>query len=57
MPSSCCLPSQNWVLGAADAYAHYVTLPVGLWTLAAAIILAERSLPTASVHVPCRTPR
>ena len=35
------LPSQPWVLGAADAYAHYVTLPVGLWTLAATIILAE----------------
>ena len=33
--------------GAADAYAHYVTLPVSLWTLAAAIILAERSLPSA----------
>jgi hypothetical protein len=44
------LPSQPWVLGAADAYAHYVTLPVGLWTLAATIILAERSLPSASVH-------
>jgi hypothetical protein len=44
------LPSQGWVLGAADAYAHYVTLPVGLWTLAAVIILAERSLPAASVR-------
>ncbi len=46
------LPSQSWVLGAADAYSHYVTLPVGLWTLAAVITLAERSLPSASVHRP-----
>ena len=44
------LPSQSWVLSAADAYSHYVTLPIGLWTLAAVITLAERSLPTASVH-------
>ena len=44
------LPSQNWVLGAADSYAHYVTLPVGLWVLAAVITLAERSLPSAAVH-------
>jgi hypothetical protein len=44
------LPSQNWVLGAADSYAHYVTLPVGLWALAAVITLAERSLPSAEVH-------
>ncbi|MGP0062894.1 MAG: hypothetical protein ACLQGP_04730 [Isosphaeraceae bacterium] len=42
------LPTQTWVLGAADAYAHFATLPVGLWTLAALIVLAERSLPTAS---------
>jgi hypothetical protein len=44
------LPSQSWVLAAADAYAHYVTLPIGLWTLAAVVTLAERSLPSASVH-------
>jgi hypothetical protein len=44
------LPSQSWVLGASDAYAHYVTLPVGLWLLAAVIILAERSLPSAALH-------
>jgi hypothetical protein len=42
------LPAQTWVLGTADAYAHFATLPVGLWTLAALIELAERSLPTAS---------
>jgi hypothetical protein len=44
------LPSQNWVLGAADAYAHYVTLPVGLWLLAAVVALTERSLPFAEIH-------
>ncbi len=44
------LPSQPWVLAAADAYAHYATLPIGLWTLAATIMLAERSLPSASIH-------
>jgi hypothetical protein len=44
------LPSQSWVLGAADSYAHYVTLPVGLWLLAAVITLADRSLPSAEVH-------
>jgi hypothetical protein len=41
------LPSQSWVLFAADSYAHYATLPVGLWTLAALIALGERSLPAA----------
>ena len=44
------LPSQSWVLAAADSYAHFATLPVGLWTLAALIELAERSLPTASLR-------
>jgi hypothetical protein len=43
------LPSQSWVLPAADSYAHYVTLPVGLWTLAALIELGQRSLPIASL--------
>jgi hypothetical protein len=41
------LPAQGWVLFAADSYAHYATLPVGLWTLAALIELAQRSLPVA----------
>ncbi len=44
------LPAQSWVLGAADSYAHYVSLPVGLWTLAALIELAEHSLPSASLR-------
>ncbi|MDG3003515.1 hypothetical protein [Paludisphaera mucosa] len=41
------LPPAGWVLPAADAYAHYATFPVGLWTLSAFIHLAERTLPTA----------
>jgi hypothetical protein len=45
------LPAQSWVLNAADSYAHFATLPVGLWTLAALIELGQRSLPTATpVH-------
>ena len=38
------LPPAGWVLPAADSYSHYLTLPVGLWTAAALIDLAERSL-------------
>jgi hypothetical protein len=41
------LPPAGWVLPAADAYAHYASLPVGLWTLAALLQLGERSLPSA----------
>lgn len=41
------LPPAGWVLPAADAYAHYATLPVGLWTLAVFVALAERVLPVA----------
>jgi hypothetical protein len=43
------LPPAGWVLPAADSYAHYLTLPVGLWTLAALIEVTERSLPIACV--------
>lgn len=43
------LPVQTWVLAAADSYAHYATLPVGLLTLAALVELGERSLPLASL--------
>jgi hypothetical protein len=46
------LPAQSWVLGAADAYAHFATLPVGLWTLAALIELAARSLPMSTLAPP-----
>jgi hypothetical protein len=41
------LSPAGWVLPAVDAYAHYATFPVGLWTLAACIVLAERALPVA----------
>jgi hypothetical protein len=43
------LPAATWVLNAADSYAHYATLPVGLWTLAALVELGERSLPEAAL--------
>lgn len=43
------LPSSTWALNAADSYAHYATLPVGLLLLAALIELGERSLPPASL--------
>lgn len=49
------LPPAGWVLPAADSYAHYASLPIGLWTLAALVLLAERSLPTARLadsHAP-----
>jgi hypothetical protein len=42
------LPTQTWVLAAADSYAHYATLPVGVLTLAGLVELGERSLPTAA---------
>jgi hypothetical protein len=41
------LPPAGWVLPAADSYSHYLTLPVGLWTLSALIELAHRALPVA----------
>jgi hypothetical protein len=41
------LPPAGWVLPAADSYSHYLTLPVGLWTVAAMIDLMERSVPAA----------
>ncbi|MFO0891566.1 MAG: hypothetical protein U0790_20785 [Isosphaeraceae bacterium] len=43
------LPPAGWVLPAADSYSHYLTLPAGLWTLAALIELAQRSLPVAQL--------
>jgi hypothetical protein len=42
------LPTQAWVLAAADSYAHYATLPVGMLTLAGLVELGERSLPSAA---------
>lgn len=43
------MPPQTWVLSAADGYAHYATLPIGLLALAAFVELGERSLPTATL--------
>jgi hypothetical protein len=42
------LPTQTWVLAAADSYAHYATLPVGVLMLAGLVELGERSLPEAN---------
>ena len=41
------IPTQPWVLQAADAYAHYATLPVGLLLTAALVELGRRTLPQA----------
>jgi hypothetical protein len=43
------LPVSSWVLSAADGYAHYATLPVGLVTVAALVELGERALPRATL--------
>lgn len=42
-------PASTWLLTAADAYAHYATLPVGLVLLAAMVELGERALPVAAL--------
>ena len=44
-------PAAPWVLNAADSYAHYATLPIGLLLLSALVELGERSLPEASLAV------
>ena len=46
------LPASTWVLAAADGYAHYATLPVGLLLLAALVELGERTRPTATLAGP-----
>jgi len=42
------MPASTWALAAADSYAHYATLPIGLILLAALVELGERSLPPAT---------
>lgn len=42
------MPASTWNLAAADSYAHYASLPIGLILLAALIELGERSLPLAA---------
>ena len=43
------LPASSWLLNAADSYAHYLTLAVGLWTLSALVETAEQALPEAAL--------
>jgi len=43
------LPPSTWLLRAADSYAHYATLPVGLLALSALVELGERALPAAEL--------
>jgi len=45
------LPAQPWVLSAADSYAHYFTLLVGLVGLSALVELGSRALPEAEVVI------
>ena len=51
------LPTQGWVLSAADAYAHYATLPVSLWTVAAVVILMERARSRGRLCIAPSSPR
>jgi hypothetical protein len=46
------LPASTWGLSAADSYAHYGTIPIGLILTAALIELGERSLPLATLANP-----
>ena len=41
------LPAQAWVLAAADSYAHYATLPIGLVLASALVELGRRAAPPA----------
>jgi hypothetical protein len=43
------LPAAPWTLNAADSYAHYLTLPIGLFLLAALVELGEQALPEATL--------
>ena len=49
------LPSQAWVLAAADGYAHYATLPIGLVVASALVELGGRALGSGA-EGSCRTP-
>ncbi len=49
------LPVSTWGLNAADSYAHYGTIPVGLLLAAALIDLGERSLPLATLAHPAES--
>jgi hypothetical protein len=43
------LPRQPWLLAAADSYAHYATLPIGLALLAGLVELGTHALPRAAL--------
>lgn len=43
------MPRQPWLLLAADSYAHYATLPVGLVCLAGLVELGAQALPRATL--------
>jgi hypothetical protein len=42
------LPPTSWLLDAADSYAHYASLMVGLVVLASLVELGSRALPSAA---------
>ncbi len=44
------LPSQSWVLAAADSYAHFATLPVGMVLVSALVELGGRSAGVVEVR-------
>jgi hypothetical protein len=46
------MPAQPWILLAADSYAHYAGLPVGLVGLAALVELGERARRTSKAASP-----
>lgn len=50
------LPRQPWLLSAADSYAHYATLPIGLACLAGLVELGTHALPRASLAAKAANP-
>jgi hypothetical protein len=50
------LPRQPWLLGAADSYAHYATLPIGLACLAGLVELGTHALPRATLAAKAPNP-
>ncbi len=48
------LPVSSWLLAAADGYAHYATLPVGLALVSAVVELGERRCPWPAWPIPWR---
>lgn len=46
------MPAQAWVLSAADAYAHYATLPIGLLLTSALVELGAAAVPAGAIEEP-----